>query len=809
MTLPLSGVRILDLTDGLGESAGRFLADLGAEVIRVEQPGGSNSRLAPPLHQGVSIPFALRNANKAGCVVDLDTAAGQGELRSLVADADILIESLTPGLLAARGLGAAELARINPALVMLSITGFGQNGPYRDWISTEPTLYAMSGVLSRSGEPGAEPLLPPNGLAEEAIGIHAAWSALLAFYDRLHTGRGQYIDLSGFETLVHGFDPGFGVQGSAAAGRAEDFPRNRPDAANFYPVYRCKGGKVRVCLLAKRQWRAMFEWLGTPEEFAGPEYDTIPARFAAADRINPLIERLFSAYTADQLVAEGARRGVPVGDLASVAEVLDADHFRESGALLDTEIAPGIDARIPHGYTRFDGCRLGFRSRAPQLGEHEGVRFGANGSAPLTGHVAAPHHPTGTAPFEGLRVLDLGVIVFGAELGRQFADNGADVIKVENSGFPDGLRQSKRGAALSASVAWGHRNRRSLGLDLRNPEGVRLFKRLVGEADIVLANFKPGTLASMGLSYDELAAINPRIIVSEGSAFGGTGPWSNRLGYGPLVRAACGVSALWRYSDTSESLCDGSTVYPDHIAGQVAATAILAGLINRLRTGRGAAIEVAQADTAIMQLATQLVTESLSPGTVGAQGNTDPYAAPSGVYRCAGDDEWCAVIARDDADWARLCTVLGTPELIGDPRCATAEQRLLHRSYVDDVVGNWLAHRNPTSAMETLQGAGVPAGAMIRLPELLTDPQLVAREAYTTLEHALIPSPLPTARQVAHFQTLPRWPMRQAPLAGQDTREVCATVLGLTEDRINALLSDGVLQEAVTAKVPRAATLPG
>ncbi|NED70659.1 CoA transferase, partial [Streptomyces sp. SID10244] len=133
------------------------------------------------------------------------------------------------------------------------------------------------------------------------------------------------------------------------------------------------------------------------------------------------------------------------------------------------------------------------------------------------------------------RVLDLGVIVFGAELSRQFADYGADVIKIENANFPDGLRQSKRGARLSASVAWGHRNKRSLGVDLRSAEGAGVFRRLVAEADVVLANFKPGTLASMGFSYAELSRINPRIIVSESSAFGHDGPWRTRLGYGPLV----------------------------------------------------------------------------------------------------------------------------------------------------------------------------------------------------------------------------------------------------------------------------------
>lgn len=796
MALPLQGVRVLDLTDGFGDTACRFLADLGAEVVLVELPGGSASRSAPPIRNGVSIPFALRNANKLGVVVDLDDEAGRDRLRSLAVSSDILIESLPPGHLAARGVGFADLRAVNPALVAVSVTPFGQDGPYRDWAATEQVLYALSGVLSRSGEPGEPPLLPPNGLVAETVGAHTAWSALLAYYDRLHTGQGQSVDISAYEVVVHGFDPGFGVQGSAAAGRAEDFPRGRPDATNFYPVYRCADGQVRICLLAKRQWRAMFEWLGEPAEFADPKYDTIPARFAASDRLNPLIEALFAQYTRDQLVAEGASRGIPIGGLNVVSEVLTTEHFEASGTFVDAVIAPGLEARIPSGYTKIDGARAGFRFRAPEPGEHDELVFGSRRDEPRTS-IPAPRRPVGSRPFEGLRVLDMGVVVFGAELGRQFADHGADVIKIENSDFPDGLRQSKRKGTLAASVAWGHRNRRSLGLNLRTPEGVRVFRKLAAEADIVLANFKPGTLASMGLSYEELAAINPRIIVSESSAFGSVGPWNTRLGYGPLVRAACGVSALWRYSDSSDGLCDGSTVYPDHIGGQIAATAVLATLIDRLRTGRGAVIEIAQADVAIVALGNQLVAEHLRSGSISAPGNADPYAAPAGLFSAAGDDEWCVVTVRDDADWRSLCSVLNRPELVEDPRFATSAARLGHRGDADRIVAEWIAGRGPTEAMQALQAGCVPAGAMHRLPELLTDPQLVARGAYTELEHDRLPAALLTARQVAHFETLPVWPLRPAPLPGQQTREICETVLGMSPDEIDGLVRDGVLQPPI------------
>ncbi|MBF6148864.1 CaiB/BaiF CoA transferase family protein [Nocardia nova] len=788
MTLPLEGIRVLDLTDGLGESCGRYLADLGAEVIRVEPPGGAPSRSEAPTVAGTSIAFALRNANKLGVTLDLATAAGVDRFRELAQDADIVVESTPQGFLAERGIDAAEIRSAAPGLVWTSISPFGRTGPYSGWSATEEVLYAMSGVLSRSGAPGAEPLLPPAGLVEETVGAHAVWATLLAYRRRLETGRGETVDLSAFEAVVHGFDPGFGTQGSAAAGRSEDFPRGRPNAADFYPVFACKDGHVRICLLAKRQWRAMFEWLGAPAEFADPRYDTIPARFAAAGTLHPLIGALFAAHTQAELVAEGARRGVPVGGVHTLAEVLTTSHFRESGAVIDTEIVPGVRAKAPSGYVTVDGHRAGIRARAPQPGEHDDL-VRPRGRPAATG-TADPS----VAPLAGLRVLDLGVIVFGAELSRQFADYGADVIKIENANFPDGLRQSKRGAALAASVAWGHRNKRSLGLDLRNPQGAELFRRLVSDADVVLANFKPGTLAAMGLSYDSLADINPGIVVSESSAFGATGPWRTRLGYGPLVRASCGVSALWRYPGNEELLCDGQTVYPDHIAAHITASAVLAALIARTRTGRGADIQVAQADTALVQLGTQLVAESLRPGSVTAPGNADPHRAPGGVYACAGDDEWCAVTVRDDEDWRRLCEILGRRELIHDERFATAAQRVRHREPADALLAEWLGERDPHQAAATLQAAGIPAGPMLRLPQLLTDPQLTDRATYTIVEHELLPASLPATARAAGFGEIADPPTRPAPLPGQHTREICSELLGLGAAETDEMVRAGVLQ---------------
>jgi crotonobetainyl-CoA:carnitine CoA-transferase CaiB-like acyl-CoA transferase len=760
--LPLTGLRVLDLTEGAAQHCGRYLADLGAQVILIEPPGGSAGRADP-------VAFGLRNANKHSVLLDLDDEAGRAALLRLAGNADILLESLRRDASQRRGLTPDALRHALPALVVVSVTGFGHTGPYRDFEATEPVLAALGGVLSRSGRPGAEPVLPPPGLIGHTVAVHAAWAALVAYVSRLRTGAGEHVDVSALEAVVHGFDPGFGTQGSAAAGRAESFPRDRPDAANFYPVFRCADGDVRLCLLSRRQWRAMFAWLGSPAEFADPRYDAIPARFAAADRLNPLITALFAGHKRADLVAEGARRGVPVAGVLTPAEVLTAGHFQEAGTLIDAELGGGVRARVPSGYVRVDGARAGLHRPAPEPGQHDAAELGARPEAP-------PALGLGDGldggPLAGLRVLDLGVIVFGAELGRLLADQGADVIKVENAAFPDGLRQTRRGGGMNASFAWGQRNKRGLGLDLRSETGGRLFAELVRQADVVLANFKPGTLEALGLTRAELSRINPRIIVSDSSAFGSAGPWHTRMGYGPLVRASCGVSALWQ--DQTGAFCDGATVYPDHVAAHVAAVAVLAAVIGRGRTGRGAAIETAQADVAVTHLGPVLAARAAGAGSGTAR-----------VLRCAGDDEWCVIDVRDDGDRARLAGILGRPEPSGGDPAADGEA----------AVAAWAAAHTPHEVMGELQAAGVPAGAMLRLPDLLADPHLADRESFRTMSHDLLAGPVPANARPARFSGIPDPPLRPAPVPGEHTRQIARGLLHLSEPEIDRLVHEGVLQE--------------
>ncbi|HTY26648.1 MAG TPA: CoA transferase, partial [Mycobacterium sp.] len=729
----LADVRVLDLCDGTGDAVTRLLADLGADVLKVEPPEGSDARHAPPTIDGVSIPFALHNANKRATVLNSTNEPDRRLFFELAAGADIVVDSGIPGQAAAFGTSCAQLADRFEHLVTMSVTDFGLAGPHTSWLATDPVLYAMSTALSRSGPATGTPVLPPDGIASATAAVQGAWAALVAYFNRLRCGAGDYIDFSRFDAVVLALDPPFGTQGQAATARntAERW-RGRPRNQDAYPIFPCRDGYVRICVLAPRQWRGMRAWLGEPEEFQDPIFDTIAARTKAFGQLGVLIGDLFANQTMAQLVAEGQAHGVPIAAVLSPAEALQSEHLSAVGALVDTELALGVAARVPVGYWVVDGEHAGYWTPAPAIGSSD-IDWCTTSFAPEA------TLPVGSRPLEGIRVVDLGVIVAGGELSRLFGDLGAEVIKVENSAYPDGLRQKRDNQAISESFARAHRNNLGLGLELRSPAGAEVFARLVEASDAVFANFKPGTLAALGFSYERLHELNPGLVLAESSAFGDTGPWSRHMGYGPLVRATIGVTGLWTSEQAAENsrhpFYDATTIFPDHVVGRISAIGALAGLIRRHRTGTGARIHVSQAEAAINQLDTLYVTQAAE---VSGVGDVVEDAAVHRVLGCAGDDEWCVVSLRSQADRAAVAALIGYPS--GD---------------FDAALAAWAAGRSPAEVTDALQAAGVPAGPMNRADDVHDDPQLRLRNVLADMPHPFFEHPLVTEAGPAPYRHIP------------------------------------------------------
>ncbi|QZT61670.1 CaiB/BaiF CoA-transferase family protein [Mycolicibacterium austroafricanum] len=765
---PLLGVRILDASSGPMTAVARLLADLGADVTVLRLDGVTGDEPVGPLIDSVDVQTAINRHGMAAVELDLATTAGREQFTALVADADILIENTRPGSAAEATLAVRGLRAAHPALVILSISDFGRDNDYRGWQASGPVFHALTSELSRSGIPGREPLIPPADLPYQVAAAQAAVMTLSVFLDRLRTGEGDLIDFSVLDGAMQTLDPPFGTAGSASAGVAVSAQQRDWNAERQrYPIIPCKDGHVRICILSRRQWHGMFALMGSPEKFADPSYDKLGKRFRSPHLLEA-IEQFCADKTRAELEAQGQAHGVPTTAVLTLSEALNADHFTARGFFRDVELAAGVIAPVPLGVSEIDGHRAS--ALASGAAAH-----GRLDSAPL---LASRQRRGEGLPLEGIRVLDLGVIVVGADTARLFGDLGADVVKIEHSAHPDGLRVGKL-TSMTQPFAAGHRNKRSIGIDLRSDEGRRLAHRLVEQSDVVLTNFKPGVADALGMDYATLRQVNPNIVVVDSSAFGPTGPWARRLGYGPLVRATVGFTDLWVYPGEAETYCDTVTVYPDHVAARIGALAAMALLLRRERTGAGGSASISQAEVMLSHLAADIAADALLRSGHTRTGALRPDA-PWGLFPARGEDRWVAITVRDDADRRALGEVVGF----------TGQDRHLF----DDAVRVWTTQRSHVEAMEQLQAAGVPAGAVLHADEIPGWGYYEQRRAFREELHPYGSAPFMMENVQIHCDHVADPPLGQAPLLGEQTVEIAAELLGLDPAQIDDLHRRGVLE---------------
>lgn len=787
---PLEGVRVLDMAEEKGELCGRLLADLGAEVVRAEPPGGSASRRLPPYApDGTSLFFAYRNANKRGVVID--PAADGDAMRDLLAWADVWIETTAPGSLAAEGLDPADVSRRYPRLVVLSMTDFGQTGPYRDYRGTDPVLVAMSGMLFKSGRPDKPPLVPPGMLAYDTASVTACFAVLSALWRRRATGAGAHLDLSVMEAAGQAAD--WALPNTSFLQRlGAPIVETRDGSGNVYPIYRCADGYVRLIVLSPRQWRSLCDWMDAPDWLRDPHWEAPMNRTEIADVLDATIGAHFAPMTRLAAAGEGQRRGVAVTPVLRPHDVLHAAHFAERGTFTTAEIAPGLTAPTFAGFMGWDGTRLGIRRRAPRADEDRAGVLAAARANPRSGG-STPASAGPARPFSGLRVVDFGIGGVGVEAGRMLADYGADVIKIEGRGYPDFMRIIG-GSEMTASFASSSRGKRSLGVNLKSEAGIDVVRRLIAASDVLIENSAVGALDRSGLSWEACRAVNPRLVYVSSQLMGRQGPWSSWIGYGPSTRPPSGMTWLWNYDDEPEGMPPGSrAIYPDHLVGRMCAVAAVTGLLGRERTGQGCHVEVAQVETTIGMIADLMTQEALAPASVKPQGNHSQRGAPWGVYPCAGDQQWCVITVTDDVAWRALRAAMGDPDWAADRELDTAAGRLGRQADLDERVAAWTRAQDARQLTVTLQARGVPVGFMMYSSAMADDPHLRARGF-----------PLPVTQPglgefvfegpAFHSPSIPDPTGVPAPGLGADTCDICRGVLGMDDDEISELVRTGVLE---------------
>ena len=410
---------------------------------------------------------------------------------------------------------------------------------------------------------------------------------------------------------------------------------------------------------------------------------------------------------------------------------------------------------------------------------------------------------TAQLPLAGIRILDMGQFWAGPNAGRHWGDAGADVIKIESCRRPDPLRIQARGIYpdrdpdgakgdhwnRSGMINERNRNKRSLAIDLASDRGRQIFLDLVRHADVVSQNYSSRVMPSLGLAYETLSEINPRLIMISIMSQGLTGPESQYVSYGQNLEQLSGISYFSGYPDDEDSSV--GFALPDPLGGAAAAFAVAAALRHRERTGRGMHIDLSQRETASLVVGDALVEYSLGGHPV-RLGNHEPGASPSECYPTAGEDRWVAISIRSDGDRVRMAEAMGSPELATDARFASIIGRRRHRAELDAAIEGWTRQQDHREAMALLQQSGIAAAAVLNPRELFQDPHLRARGFWEATSDYSSGEQEYTGRPM-RLSATPYGGRTPTPGLGQHNREILGELLDLDDAELDALEADGVI----------------
>ena len=830
---PLANLRVLEFTDEIGAYCGKLLADLGADVIKVEPPGGGLQRRTPPFLDGApgpdaSIPFWSQNSSKRSLILDLDQEADRARARELALGAGIILEDRMPGALAAHRLGYDDLRGERPDLVYTSITGFGQTGPHADYAYSDIVGQAMGGVMTLAGQPEDPPNIIYGNQGNICASIQAAQGTLVALHHAERTGEGQHVDVSVQEALSLPQETAMMMWDFQRTNRVRTGPlgllRMPIPGVGVYPT---KAGYVMAYVTAPggADFPDVVAWM----DEAGFEHDLhdeayvelvngMNLRFLAqalADpaaaagivgqmaHINEVFASFLATMTALEAYEEGQRRRLLVGlvstpkDLAENAQLRARDWYQPVAVDSREVEFPGPPYRL--------AATPATMSSPPSLGEHAGAAWNATPARPVT----SPSRPS--LPLEGVRVADFSWFGAGPIAGQTLAAFGAEVVRVESEARIDSLRivepvalnedGSKMSNTYNASGYFNNFNAGKLSflLDLNSERGQEIAYRLIERSDIFMTNFTPRVLQKWNLLPEHVMAANPRIVAGYAPMQGMVGPHRDFLGFGAVLTPITGISELSGFPHHPP--IGIGTNYPDYVVnpGHLA-YALLAALRHRDRTGEGQLVEMPQIESVVNALAPAILDYTANGVVQTRAGNRSPTAAPHGAFRCADDptsagseDRWIAIACGSDEQWAAVCDVLGHAEAAADPRFATHDARKANEDALEALVGGWTRDRRAEDLMADLQARGVPAGVIQNAQDILDkDPHVRERAYYQYLDHP------ETGRSAydgpcARLSETPGVHRAAAPLFGQHTDEVCRRILELTDDEVAALLVEGVL----------------
>lgn len=705
----LNGLRVLELA-GVGPQstavayAGKLMSGFGAEVLQLGPAETTMDARQAWLHTGKT----------RASLAELP----QETLARLITEAGIVFDGLGAGGLERLGLAPERLRALNPALILVRVAPFGLSGPYRDFEAEEITLYAMSGLMHCTGDGAREPLNATPEVCGFTAGMKAYVAALMAWLRLQRSGLGDEIELSLQETGLDNFE----IAISEFLNLGKVARRNNDEHAMVpWRAFPCRDGYATIIGGPIRNWRkgaALFE----QPELMGPDFAHMADRIRNRARFRELITPWLMRTDKRTVFHAGQAAGLAWSFVATLADAFDSPQAAARQFFLPVE-QPGLGpCQMPDA--PFRGSRLRWQTRPATLP----LSGAAVASVDWTQPAPAQAKPSAAAPIQplaGLKVLDFTHDWAGPHAARLLADYGAEVIKIEHGHRLDSMRGADLARIDEHPRFWQlHRGKQSVTLDLKNPEQLACCKALIAECDVVIENSRPGVMARLGLGYDTLKALNPRLVMCSMSAFGATGPEAHYAGYGGTIEALSGLQSMTGYLHNSPFMRIREM---DVLNGVMGDCAILTALAERERTGEGQWIDLSEGEACTWMLGEAIIEFSRSREQPTLRGNRDPRFA-QGAYPCAGEDRWLVLSLRDDAEWQRFTLKTGLTALQVDARFASNTARLQHHDALDAAIAEWTRTQDAHAAMHLLQSAGLACGVVLTAADIGADPHLRARE---------------------------------------------------------------------------------
>ncbi len=808
---PLVGTRVLDLATDRAELAGRILADLGAEVIKVELPAGSISRTLPPYdrNNGESLYWAAVGMGKKSVVVDIQGAAGQQTLKQLVAHADVLVESFDVGVMDGLGLGQAELRAINPRLIYVSVTPFGQDGPDANSPATDLTLEAAGGLLSLQGDGDRPPIPVGYPQASFHAGVQAASDAIIALNERAASGRGQYIDLSmqagiiwtlmnasGYPPNAHSNPPG--TCEVRAAGPVDLIPGIR-----FPNVNVCKDGYVLASLAVGARGAIalgnIMKWVENegmlPAELVGIPWPNWQVEVTEGrlpietmQLAAKVVADFFLTKTKTELMARAVSDDILMAPFYNDAEVVN-DHqlaARDYWVEVAGRKHPGLWALMSR-------TPVVMPAGAPALSEHQGLIAELTKQTPVTPPV--DHSIPRRGAFEGIKVADFAWVGVGPLIGKALADHGATVVHVESVTRPDVLRlggpfrDNIPGIDRSQFMANFNSSKIGLALNLATAEGHKLSRQLIDWADIVIESYTPGTMKKLGLSFETLSEGRPDLIMLSTCLRGQTGPERTYAGFGTHGAVLGGFGVITGWPDRPPRGPWGA--YTDFIAPRYGVAALASAIFERRTSGQGQYIDLSQVEAAIHFVEPMLLDYTVNGKQHPGQGHHSDRSVPHGVYQCTGLERYVAIAIETTEQWQALKKVAPLDQFRTAEFDSTRARRNVENA-VDQALSEWCAGQDAFELARKLKDSGVPASVVYYPSDLYSDPQLVHRGFFKTLMHSEM-GPTPYDGLISTFSDAPHGPHAAAPCLGEHTDHVLREILKVDDMEIAEAAAAGAL----------------